>query len=148
MKAAGTPYHPTSADWREAFDMLCGHCAAQPRCEIVESMIELKSGGQWPGGGWVHNAGAGVTCLSYEARPATPMPRQQRRAMCRQKEAELPPVCDGCAARKGTDASVSLHTQRDYQAAVRNRSPFVCHQDPEGKRLCGGWCRAIRQREA
>lgn len=137
------PYHPTAEEWPDTFAMLCGHCAHMPGCDVVEGMIELKDGGPWPAGGWVTDPGAGVTCLSYAPRAVQPLPRQQMRAMLRTPEHRLPPVCDGCAARKGSEASVSLHTQRDYAGAVKARTPFTCHKKPT---LCGGWCRAVRRR--
>lgn len=140
------PYAPTSAEWGACYEMLCGHCDHQLKCPIVEGMIEMKDGSAWPEGGWVTDPGAGVTCLSYRPQERPAMVRQQRRAIIRMPEARLPPVCGGCAARKGSEASVSLHTQRDYQAAVRSQAPFACHEDPAKERLCGGWCRAISQR--
>lgn len=136
----------TGEDWRVCYAMLCGHCEHQLRCPIVEAMIEMKDGGPWPEAGWVTDPGAGVSCLSYAPRRRPAMPRQQLRALGRRKESDLPPVCGGCAARKDTEASASLHTRRDYQAAVRNRSPFVCHEDPDKEYLCGGWCRAVRRK--
>ena len=36
---------------------------------------------------------------------------------------------------------------RDCRAAVRDQSEFTCHEDPENKRLCGGWCRAVQRKE-
>jgi hypothetical protein len=141
------PYRPTSTDWRATYEMLCGFCERQLRCSIVEAMIGYARGeGPWPDGGWATDPGAEVTCLSYVARPAKRLPRQQLRQIRRLPEDRLPPVCGGCAARRGSEASTSLHTQRDYAAAVRNRSAFTCHEDPARARLCGGWCRAIRQR--
>lgn len=140
------PYAPTAEEWRATYEMLCGFCDHQTRCEITEAMIEMKAGGPWPEGGWVTDPGAQVTCLSYEPRPVKPMPRQQLRQMLRTPEARLPPVCGGCAARRGSEASVSLHTRRDYAAAVRNRTPFTCHEDPDKARMCGGWCRAVQRR--
>lgn len=140
------PYHPTTEEWRECWDMLCGHCEHAVNCPIVEAMIEMQHGGAWPEGGWVTDPGAGTTCLSYVPHHRPAMPRQQLRFLQRQKESALPPMCGGCAAQSGSEASVSLHTRRDFQASVRDRAPFVCHEDPEHKRLCGGWCRAIRRR--
>jgi hypothetical protein len=141
------PYTPTVKDWSECYEMLCKHCARHTKCDVVEGMIEMHTGGAWPEGGWVSDPGAGVTCLSYQPLARDPLPRQQRRQIMRLKEIDIPPICKGCAARKGSEASVSLHTRRDYQGSVRNRAPFVCHEDPELKRLCGGWCRALRNRE-
>lgn len=140
------PFHPTADEWGDCWEMLCGHCEHAANCPIVEAMIEMQSGGSWPEGGWVTDPGAGTTCLSYEPVKRAPMIRQQFRALLRRKEADIPPVCGGCAALKGSEASVSLHTRRDYQASVRDRAPFLCHEDPEKKRLCGGWCRAVRRR--
>jgi hypothetical protein len=110
-------------------------------------MIDMKNGGEWPEGGWVTDPGAGTSCLSYKPRGASPLSRPQLRRLTRQSEASLPPVCGGCAARKGSEASTSMHTLRDYAHAVKNRSPFTCHEDPAKTRLCGGWCRAVRRRE-
>lgn len=140
------PYTPARDEWGELYRMLCGFCANQLHCEICEGMIALKDTSEWPDGGWVSDPGAGVTCLSYEPRPAQRFTRQVLRQLSRTPEAKLPEVCGGCAARKGSEASVSLHTQRDYQAAVRSQSRFECHER-KGE-LCGGWCRAIRRRRA
>ncbi|MCX5495761.1 hypothetical protein OSH11_13690 [Kaistia dalseonensis] len=140
------PYSPVRSDWPNCYQMLCGHCDLQGGCAVIEGMIEMASGGAWPEGGWVTDPGAGVTCLSYVPRARPSLPRQQLRAIQRTKESALPSVCGGCAARKGSEASTSLHTRRDYQACVRSRSPFVCHEDPKHERLCGGWCRAIQRR--
>lgn len=143
------PYSPSREDWTEIYQMLCGHCGNQLHCDVVEGMIEMKDGAApWPAGGWVNDPGAGVSCLSYVPKDAKRLPRQQMRRLLRQCEADLPPVCGGCAARKGTEASASLHTRRDYQGAVRNRTIFLCHEDLDKHRLCGGWCRAIRSKVA
>lgn len=147
VEANRQPYSPPDlAEWQACFAMLCSWCARQGSCQIVEDMIAMSSGGAWPEGGWVTDPGAGMTCLSYDPRPGETVPRQQRRAIARMKEPDLPPVCGGCAALKGSEASVSLHTRRDYQAAVRNGTRFACHEDPELKRPCGGWCRAIAKK--
>lgn len=140
------PYHPSTSEWRDVWDMLCGHCIHAASCAIVEGMIAMKDGADWPQGGWVTDPGAGVTCLSYKPAPRRKLPRQQLRALDRQPEASLPPVCGGCAARPETEASTSLHTRRDFQASVRNESLFTCHEDPAKARPCGGWCRAVRAR--
>lgn len=150
----GSPYKPSKADWGETWQMLCGHCRPAVGCAVVEGMILHSAGdGPWPEGGWVTDAGAGVSCLSYEPAPMKRLPRQQLRALARRKEADLPPVCSGCAARKGSEASVSLHTRRDYAAAVQQGALFFCHerlpadrQDWRLENLCGGWCRAVRRR--
>jgi hypothetical protein len=144
----GQPYAPSDDEWGTTWAMLCGHCAAGGRCDIVDGMIEMKDGHPWPAGGWVTDPGAGVTCLSYRPLARRPVQRQQLRHLMRMREGDLPPVCGGCAALKGSEASVSLHTQRDYAEAVRSRAPFLCHEDPAGKRLCGGWCRSIQRRAA
>ena len=147
VEANRQPYTPRDLDdWQETYAMLCGWCVQQVSCQIVEDMIAMSTGGTWPEGGWVSDPGAGATCLSYEPRLGEVVPRQQRRAIARMKESDLPPVCGGCAALKGSDASVSLHTRRDYQAAVRNGTRFNCHENPERQRLCGGWCRAIAKK--
>lgn len=141
------PYAPSQADWHDLYGMLCGWCVHQVDCSIVDGMIDMKDGGAWPEGGWVTDPGADVTCLSYSPQPRPAETRQRRRQIARTSERDLPPVCGGCAARKGSEASVSLHTRRDYQAAVRNGSMFVCHEDPKHERPCGGWCRAIKARQ-
>lgn len=141
------PYAPPPSEWRALYEMLCGYCAHQLRCPIVDKMIEvMRRGGPWPADGWVTDPGAEVTCLSYEPKGAKALARQQLRAIIRTPEPRLPPVCGGCAAQRGSEASVTLHTRRDYAAAVRNRTPFTCHEDPAKARLCGGWCRAIKRR--
>lgn len=140
------PYTPTRESWREDFDLICRHCEHIGRCDVVEAMIEMQEGGPWPAGGWVTDPGAGITCLSYEPRRRSALLRQQRRTIERMSEASLPPVCGGCAARKGSEASVALHTQRDFAASVRDRAPFVCHEDPAKEQLCGGWCRAMQRK--
>lgn len=136
------PYSPTEDEWPDVFNMLCGHCAHARNCEVIERMIEMKAGGPWPEGGWVTDPGAGVTCLSYEPNPLMmePLTRQRLRQVTRKSG----PMCSGCAARKGSEASVSLHTRRDFHAAVKARALFVCHEDPALRRPCGGWCRAVQ----
>lgn len=142
-RAPAIPYRPTDATWPEIYEMLCGHCARQLDCAVLEAMIALKDGAPWPDGGWVHDIGAGVSCLSYETKPIRKATRQLVRQIRRLPEERLPPVCGGCAARKGTDASACRHTRKDFTAAVRTRGVFRCHETGE---LCGGWCRAIRGR--
>jgi len=142
------PYKPLSSDWAITFDMLCMHCAAMPHCQILEAMIEMKSGGEWPEGGWATDPGATVTCLSYTPKAGPKVSRQQLRAMDRMPEAKLPPVCGGCAARKGSEASTSLHALRDFKASVANETLFTCHEHPGAQRPCGGWCRGVRNRRA
>lgn len=139
------PYIPPDSlsDWAETYEMLCGYCAKQLQCPIVDGMIEMKDGGAWPEGGWVYDRGAGVSCLSYEAKRGPKVSRQELRQIARTPEDRLPPVCGGCAARKGTEASVSRHTRKDFQAAVKRKTRFLCH---ETKKDCGGWCRAIASR--
>ena len=137
------PYHPPAEAWAECWQMLCGHCRHWIGFAVVERMIEMKDGGPWPEGGWVTDPGAGITCLSYDPKEAQPLSRQAIRQIARSPETRLPPVCAGCAARAGSEASVSLHTQRDFRAAVKRRSKFLCH---ETGNLCGGWCRAVAAR--
>lgn len=121
--------------------MLCGHCRHMPGCDVIEGMIEAKDGESWPEGGWVTDPGAGVTCLSYEPRPMERLSRQRLRHALRKAR----PMCGGCAAQKGSEASVSLHTRRDFHAAVKARALFACHEDPKLQRPCGGWCQAVRR---
>ncbi len=139
------PYTPTDSldDWRDTYERLCAFCAKQLGCQVVDGMIEMKDGGVWPAGGWVYDRGAGISCLSYEAKGCPAVSRQELRQIKRTPEDRLPPVCGGCAARKGTEASVARHTRKDFQAAVKNKSRFTCH---ETKKDCGGWCRAIASR--
>lgn len=138
-KIARKPYLPSSKEWPELIEMLCEHCANWPRCDIVEGMIEMKDGKPWPEGGWVDDPGAGATCLSYEPQPRAPLSRQRLRQAMRQAV----PMCKGCAAQKGSEASVALHTQRDFKTAVNNRTLFICHEPGNKGKPCGGWCNAI-----
>lgn len=124
--------------------MLCDHCSLQLSCDVIESMIEMKQGGPWPPGGWVFDGGAGVSCLSYvpvEQRPLT--------ASELQKAIDTAvPMCSGCAARKHSQASLCLHTLRDFKAAVDNKTVFFCHhpdddRDPAQRLPCGGWANAV-----
>lgn len=128
-------------DWQDIYGILCEYCANQINCGVVDAMIEMKDGGAWPDGGWVYDAGAGVSCLSYKAKHGPRVSRQELRQIKRVPEDRLPPVCGGCAARKGTEASVSRHTREDFKSAVKNKTRFTCH---ETKKDCGGWCRAVR----
>lgn len=139
------PYCPPSLDdWRECWEMTCRHCAHWIGCEMVEAMIEHTEGGPWPEGGWVTDPGAGMSCLSYQPRATQPkLSRQQLRRLARMNPATLPPVCGGCAATRGTEASQSLHTRRDFETAVKERRQFLCHERPG---YCGGWVRAILAR--
>lgn len=50
--------------------------------------------------------------------------------------------CVGCAARKGSEASRTLHTQRDFQACVRTGHRFDCHHGTRAGKPCSGWARA------
>ena len=143
------PFLPLPDKWNSVYDMLCNHCVHQPQCGLPDAMMAFAYGrGAWPDNAWVTDPGAGCTCLSYAPRPIPKMPLEQLRALAGMPEEQLPHVCGGCAARKGSEASVALHTQRDYRAGVRDTSVFTCHEDPENKRVCGGWCRAVRRREA
>lgn len=137
---AREPCRPDSEEWEEAFNMLCGHCDKLAQCEVVEGMIEMKHGEPWPEGGWVTDPGAGITCLSYQPLPMEKLSRQRLRQALR----SAAPMCDGCAAQKGSEASVSLHTRRDFKAAVKARALFVCHDGKQKGKPCGGWCNAIR----
>jgi hypothetical protein len=141
MSLKRDPYRPTADEWPEVFNMLCGHCAHFGECQIVEGMIEMKDGGQWPDGGWTTDPGAGVTCLSYQTRPMKRLSRQQLRQAIRQAV----PMCSGCAAQKGSEASVSLHTRRDFSTAVKSRALFVCHAEGQKGKPCGGWCQAVQR---
>lgn len=141
-----TPFKPeTTADWTEAWEVTCRACANMPGCAICEAMIDhLHGGGPWPEGGFVTDPGAGVTCLSFQPhRRAPQLSRQQLRRLGRMSDEMLPPVCGGCAATKGTDASKTLHTRRDFDAAVKDRRQFLCHERPG---YCGGWVRAVLAR--
>lgn len=138
------PYVPDADDWKECWETTCGHCAKWSDCDILERMIYALEGDPWPEGGWVTDPGAGMTCLSYEPRGNQPVvSRQQLRRLGRMNPQTMPPVCGGCAARKGTEASQSLHTQRDFDRAVKDRRQFLCH---ETGGYCGGWVRAMLAR--
>lgn len=133
------PYKPSKKEWGEIYEMLCNHCDMQLRCEVVEGMIEMKDGGEWPEGGWIVDVGGGVSCLSYVALKQEPLtPDQLQKAID-----SAVPMCNGCAARKGSEASVCLHTQRDFKAAVKNQTVFFCHQKDRERDPCGGWAQAV-----
>ena len=142
MTTERQPYRPQPEEWEEAVTMLCFQCARLNHCTLIDQMIECKDGGEWPTAGWVTDPGAGITCLSYQTRLLQRMEREDIEATA----ATNPATCEGCAARKGTDASQSLHTRRDFTTAVRIPALFVCHEDPAGKRPCGGWCKAVMAR--
>ena len=140
------PYKPTDLkDWQECWSVTCAACARMPGCDICGAMIESLSGdGPWPDAGFVYDEGAGVSCLSYAPHRKSPkISRQQLRRLARMSPETLPPVCGGCAAAKGTDASKSRHTRRDFEASVKDRRQFLCHERPG---YCGGWVRAILAR--
>ena len=142
------PFLPLPDQWDAIYEMLCGHCDSQSQCGLPHAMLEFAyDRGSWPDDAWVTDTGAGCTCLSYVPKPVQQISDAQLNAIAEMPADMLPHVCGGCAARKGSEASVALHTQRDYRAAVRERSQFTCHEDPENKRLCGGWCRALQRRE-
>jgi hypothetical protein len=141
MSLERIPYWPVKAEWRETLDMLCTHCAHAWGCDVLEGMIEMKEGKPWPEGGWVTDPGAGVTCLSYQPQPRERLSRQR----LRQEMRGAVPMCGGCAAQKGSEASVSLHTRRDFAAAVKNRHVFACHEGDNHGKPCGGWCQAVRR---
>ena len=48
-----SPYRPDQHEWSEIYAMLCGYCANQLKCDLLDKMIEMKDGGAWPEGGWV-----------------------------------------------------------------------------------------------
>lgn len=136
------PYYPTKENWSDGFDMLCRFCANITRCTITESMIETMSGGPWPDGGWATDPGAGITCLSYQTKSRHPLsPDDLTETM-----AKAAPMCDGCAAQKGSEASVSLHTRRDFRKAVNTPFVFYCHAEGQEGKPCGGWCQAVKAR--
>lgn len=142
MTPSRLPYIPTKSDWLECVELLCEHCAHWPRCEIVEGMIEAAHGGGWPAGGWVTDPGAEVTCLSYQPATRAPLSRPVlKRALKSACE-----MCAGCAAQKGSEASVALHTQRDFRASVANKTRFDCHDPANAGKPCGGWAAAIKHK--
>ncbi|MBN9319485.1 MAG: hypothetical protein J0I28_07360 [Caulobacterales bacterium] len=143
------PFLPDPARWNDVYDMLCGHCANKADCGLIEAMLAFAQGRtrEWPENAWVTDLGTSATCLSYAPIRGETISRQRLDALAHTPDEALPHVCGGCAAKKGTEASVALHTQRDYRAAVRDQSEFTCHEDPENKRLCGGWCRAVQRKE-
>ena len=63
--------------------------------------------------------------------------------------------CPGCVARKGTDASRTEQTVKDFRLSVEDNLPFFCHQAMTGyphgygrvTRLCRGWCNAVNAKE-
>ena len=139
-----TPIRPSGEEWQELVNMLCFMCHKMGTCEVIEGMIEMKNGGAWPAGGWVTDPGAGVTCLSYEPRPV----RQLNERELTDALTSAVPMCNGCAARKGSDASQSLHTQRDFNASVNRGGLFTCHEEGNQGKPCGGWCHAVKRKRA
>ncbi|MGP9798175.1 hypothetical protein ACT3UJ_12545 [Halomonas sp. 86] len=135
------PFKPLGEEWTEAFAMLCGVCKHLGECQIIEGMIEMKDGAPWPQGGWVTDPGAGITCLSYQPKPVRILEGQELEDALNQAV----PMCGGCAARKGSEASKSLHTQRDFHAAVKRQGVFACHEGNNHGKPCGGWCNAVRR---
>lgn len=134
------PYQPIKEEWREVFDMLCGHCAnLLTGCDIVDGMIEMKDGGDWPAGGWVHDVGAGVSCLSYKTAAMETLTESDLQFYIN----KAVPMCDGCAARKGSEASISHHTRIDFREAVNNKALFTCHKACNLGKPCGGWANAV-----
>lgn len=133
------PIVPHPDMWREAIAVLCEPCRHFPGCDVVEGMIEMKEGGEWPEGGWVTDPGAGITCLSYQPRSV----RKLSGVELDQALKDSVPMCDGCAARKGTDASKALHTQRDFSQSVKDQGRFTCHKPESKDKSCGGWCSAV-----
>jgi hypothetical protein len=137
-------YIPTPADWAGAYNMLCMHCAHQIGCDVTEGMIDCKDGSSWPEGGWVTDPGSGVTCLSYRARQMrTLSPDELHSAFSKAR----PEMCNGCAAQRGSEASVSLHTQRDFAQAVNCSALFLCHEDSKLEQPCAGWRNAVRRKQ-
>lgn len=134
------PYTPVPEEWQLTFSMLCGMCLHLKQCHIIDGMIEMKLGAPWPEGGWVTDPGAGVTCLSYQPRPVRILEGQELEDAL----SKAVPMCGGCAARRGSDASKSLHTQRDFNAAVKRQGVFACHEGDNHGKPCGGWCNAVR----
>lgn len=138
------PYVPTPADWSSTYNMLCMHCAHQIGCDVTEGMIDCKDGSSWPEGGWVTDPGSGVTCLSYRARQMhTLSPAELHDAFSKAR----PEMCNGCAAQRGSEASVSLHTQRDFAQAVNCSALFLCHEDSKLERPCAGWANAVKRKK-
>lgn len=139
------PNIPNGKAWQEAYEMLCGHCSNQLKCDIVEEMIEAnKDINLWPKNGFVYDEGGGITCLSYKARPGKPFPKEKLEEILHRSEKRLPPQCGGCAATKGSDASKCNHTNKDFSNAVENETTFLCHMG--NKPICGGWIRAIKNK--
>jgi hypothetical protein len=139
------PYIPGDGDWSECLEMLCEMCAHWPACALVDRMIDSMNGDdEWPEGGFVTDAGAEVTCLTYSPRGARPLASDA----LSEAIAGACDMCDGCAARKGSEASVSLHTQRDFRAAVNDGFLFTCHKPENRGRACGGWAKAVKPTQA
>lgn len=134
------PYKPTSNEWEDAFNMLCYHCSRFDDCSVIEGMIEMKCPEEWPSGGWVSDPGSGVTCLSYQPKKRKTLQGEELKKAL----SEAVPMCDGCAAQKGSDASVSLHTRRDFVVAVKTKALFTCHTEGQEGKPCGGWRRAVQ----
>lgn len=98
----GTPYKPVNrTDELRAQQMLCKHCRLERLCPIKTRMARVRDGGRWPQGGWVHDAGGGVSCLTYRTKPIAELPVTTLRIIHSAPEEMLPKVCGGCATRRG-----------------------------------------------
>lgn len=59
-------------------------------------------------------------------------------------------LCQGCVARKGTEASQTTETVTAFRECVKSGEPFFCHESNVGypthyagcRRLCRGWVNA------
>ncbi|WP_075881801.1 hypothetical protein [Vreelandella massiliensis] len=140
MDTARLPYYPDPGEWCELFGLLCEFCRHLSTFQVVEGMNETKDGKPWPEGGWVTDPGAGVTCLSYAPIERPSLSSQE----IHDALAQGVPVCTGCAAQKGSEASVSLYTQRNFAYAVKHRARFTCHAEGQRGKPCGGWCQAVK----
>ena len=127
--------------WVEAIEMLCYFCQRFPDCDVLEEMIKSKSSDKQIASGFCTDPGSEISCFSFKPkgyRTLSPQVIQEIRS----KYSGLD-MCSGCAARKGSDASMSLHTQRDFRKCVDDRSLFGCHDPRRKNEPCIGWLCAI-----
>lgn len=138
------PINLTGDDWVEAIEMLCYMCADFLDCDVCEEMIERKNEDQPVANGFATDPGSEITCLSYRPKGCLPLTDDKLKEFIAGSKGK--DMCGGCAARKGSAASNSLHTQRDFSKSVQSKTLFSCHEGRKGP--CIGWCRAIDKSNA
>jgi hypothetical protein len=86
----------------------------------------------------------GITCASYATKPAAVKTRIPDAHVLALPDRE---PCADCACRKGSVPNRTHHSMADFEASVRDQTPFLCHAEGQG-RVCAGWLRAVKARAA